>query len=123
MLVRWLNVSLAMLVMFAGLELSDQFGFLALSASFVLMLVVGVLVPIGIEHLVRGLRRLQPQLCSIYNPYFWWHERYWKLSGRRADTQASSTGRRSSRWSGVCSACGSAPGSSTTAAASSSGPW
>ncbi len=80
MLVRWLNISLAMIIMFAALELSDQFGFLALSAAFVLMLVVGLLVPIGIEHLVRGLKPLQPQLCSIYNPYMWRHERYWKLS-------------------------------------------
>jgi serine acetyltransferase len=22
---------------------------------------------------------LRPQYCSIYDPYFWWHERYWKL--------------------------------------------
>jgi non-ribosomal peptide synthetase-like protein len=44
------------------------------------MLVVGLLVPIGIECLGRGLKPLQPQLCSIYNPYFWFHERYWKMS-------------------------------------------
>ena len=80
MLVRWLNISLAMIIMFAALELSDQFGFLAVSASFAVMLVVGLLVPIGIERLARGLKPLQPQLCSIYNPYFWWHERYWKMS-------------------------------------------
>ncbi|WP_262104408.1 Pls/PosA family non-ribosomal peptide synthetase [Arthrobacter sp. Marseille-P9274] len=80
MLVRWLNVSLAMLIMFAALELSDMFGFLALSAGFVVTLVVGSLVPIGIERLTTGFRRLKPQLCSIYDPYFWWHERYWKMS-------------------------------------------
>jgi len=80
MLVRWLNVSLAMLIMFAALELSDMFGFLALSAGFVVTLVVGSLVPIGIERLTTGFRRLRPRLCSIYDPYFWWHERYWKMS-------------------------------------------
>ncbi|MFW3386610.1 UNVERIFIED_CONTAM: phosphopantetheine-binding protein [Kocuria sp. CPCC 205274] len=79
MLVRWLEASLGMLALFSALELSDRFGFLALSASFVVMLLVGFLVPIGIEHLVTGFRGLRPQLCSIYNPYFWWHERYWKL--------------------------------------------
>lgn len=78
MLVRWLNISLAMIIMFAALELSDQFGFLAVSASFAVMLVVGLLVPAGIERIVAR-RGLTPQLCSIYNPYFWWHERYWKL--------------------------------------------
>ncbi|MGF9664137.1 Pls/PosA family non-ribosomal peptide synthetase [Arthrobacter crystallopoietes] len=79
MLDRWLNATLAVLVMFAGVELSDQFGFLAFSGSFLLMLIVGVLAPIGIQHLVLGFRRLKPQLCSIYDPYFWWHERYWKV--------------------------------------------
>ncbi|MGW6173236.1 Pls/PosA family non-ribosomal peptide synthetase [Arthrobacter sp. NPDC055138] len=82
MLARWFNATVALLVMFAGLELTDQFGFLALSASFVVMLVLGVLVPIGLQHVATGFRRLQPQLCSIYNPYFWWHERYWKLQAQ-----------------------------------------
>ena len=27
-----------------------------------------------------AFRRLRPRFCSIYEPYFWWHERYWKLS-------------------------------------------
>jgi len=79
MLVRWLNMSLALIILFAGLELSDQFGSLALSASFVVMVPVGLLVPAGIEHIVTRSRRLRPRLCSIYNPYFWWHELYWKL--------------------------------------------
>ncbi|MFF0904388.1 UNVERIFIED_CONTAM: phosphopantetheine-binding protein [Kocuria sp. CPCC 205316] len=79
LLVRWLNASLAMVVAFAALEVSDRFGFLAFSASFVVMLLLGVLVPVGIEQIVTRSRALRPQLCSIYNPYFWWHERYWKL--------------------------------------------
>ena len=79
MLVRWFNASLALLVLMSGLEFYDQFGFLALSASYVVMLAVGVLVPAGIEHIVTRFRALRPQKCSIYNPYFWWHERYWKL--------------------------------------------
>ncbi|GAB2614530.1 hypothetical protein GCM10009696_20190 [Kocuria himachalensis] len=79
LLVRWLNASLAMVAAFAALELSDRFGVLAFSASFVMMLLIGVLVPIGIEQIVTRSRALQPQLCSIYRPYFWWHERYWKL--------------------------------------------
>jgi non-ribosomal peptide synthetase-like protein len=27
-----------------------------------------------------GFKRLKPQLASIYDQYFWWHERYWKLN-------------------------------------------
>jgi non-ribosomal peptide synthetase-like protein len=79
MLVRWLTASVGLLVTFAGLEFYDQFGALALSTSFVVLLVVDLLVAIGIEHLVRLFRPLEPRLCSIYHPYFWWHERYWKL--------------------------------------------
>ena len=33
-----------------------------------------------IERASTGFRRLRPQFCSIYEPYFWWHERFWKLS-------------------------------------------
>ena len=33
-----------------------------------------------VERLSTGFRALQPRFCSIYEPYFWWHERYWKLS-------------------------------------------
>ncbi|MHC5559992.1 Pls/PosA family non-ribosomal peptide synthetase [Kocuria sp. U4B] len=79
MLARWLEASLAMLAVLAAAELSDRFGFLAFSASFAVMLLISFLVPIGIERLVTRSRGLQPQLCSIYHPYFRWHERYWKL--------------------------------------------
>ena len=27
-----------------------------------------------------GFKRLKPKLVSIYDPYFWSHERYWKLT-------------------------------------------
>jgi non-ribosomal peptide synthetase-like protein len=31
-----------------------------------------------VERGVAGFRPLSPQFCSIYDRYFWWHERYWK---------------------------------------------
>lgn len=33
-----------------------------------------------VERLSTMFRPLEPQYCSIYEPYFWWHERYWKLA-------------------------------------------
>ena len=33
-----------------------------------------------VERLSTMFRPLQPQYCSIYDPYFWWHERFWKLA-------------------------------------------
>ncbi|MGH3900158.1 MAG: hypothetical protein ACRDTA_18340 [Pseudonocardiaceae bacterium] len=32
-----------------------------------------------IERAVAKFRPLRPQSCSIYEPYYWWHERLWKL--------------------------------------------
>ena len=32
-----------------------------------------------IERAANGFRDLTPQFCSIYDPYFWRHERLWKL--------------------------------------------
>jgi len=31
------------------------------------------------ERVVTGFRGLRPQFCSIYQPAFWEHERYWKV--------------------------------------------
>jgi non-ribosomal peptide synthetase-like protein len=33
-----------------------------------------------IERASLGFKRLTPKMVSIYDPYFWWHERHWKLS-------------------------------------------
>ena len=35
--------------------------------------------PSLVERSVMGFRRLKPQYCSIYDRYFWRHERLWKL--------------------------------------------
>ena len=43
-----------------------------------LLLTLGTLVLV--ERAATGFRPLQPRLCSIYEPYFWRHERFWKLT-------------------------------------------
>ena len=46
-------------------------------------LALGVLVTpvyfVLVERGLRAFRALQPQFCSIYDPYFWRHERLWKV--------------------------------------------
>jgi carbonic anhydrase/acetyltransferase-like protein (isoleucine patch superfamily) len=32
-----------------------------------------------VERVVTGFRALQPRFCSIYQPAFWEHERFWKV--------------------------------------------
>ena len=34
-----------------------------------------------LERALKGFRRLEPKYCSIYDPYFWRHERLWKVPG------------------------------------------
>ena len=43
------------------------------------LLVFRVLIMVLVERSVMGFRHLKPQYCSIYDPYFWRHERLWKL--------------------------------------------
>ena len=35
---------------------------------------------VTLERASLGFKRLEPKLASIYDPYFWFHERHWKLS-------------------------------------------
>jgi non-ribosomal peptide synthetase-like protein len=64
----------------AGLDLYDSIGAVAIALAGVLILVLRVLHFVVIERLSTMFRDLQPQYCSIYDAYFWWHERFWKLS-------------------------------------------
>ena len=54
-----------------------------------------------VERAAAGFRPLQPRFCSIYEPYFWWHERYWKMVA--PSTTRCSPGRRSRTSSPVAS--------------------
>jgi non-ribosomal peptide synthetase-like protein len=33
-----------------------------------------------VERVTTAVRALESRYCSIYDPYFWWHERFWKLA-------------------------------------------
>jgi non-ribosomal peptide synthetase-like protein len=52
-------------------------------AMYELALILALLIRTGYHVLMdRGstlFRSLQPQQCSIYDPYFWYHERFWKM--------------------------------------------
>jgi non-ribosomal peptide synthetase-like protein len=65
---------------FAGVELYGSIGAIAIALASVLVLVLRVLHFVLIERLSTRFRELQPREVSIYDPYFWWHERFWKLS-------------------------------------------
>ncbi|MET1064758.1 MAG: Pls/PosA family non-ribosomal peptide synthetase [Arthrobacter sp.] len=84
LLVRWiylfcLNVLFTVAAMYEP-TLSAPVMALSVVASVVFtVLYFGV-----VERAGAGFHDLRPQYCSIYDPYFWWHERFWKLSAGEA---------------------------------------
>jgi non-ribosomal peptide synthetase-like protein len=78
---RWLHVFLVIVFSLAAFDAYG--GFAQLQMAF--LLAVSVLItPVYFVLLERGIRRwrrLEPKYCSIYDPYFWRHERLWKVPG------------------------------------------
>ena len=58
----------------------DSLGAVAIALATALTLPFTVLYFGLVERAGAGFGTLRPRYCSIYDPYFWWHERYWKLS-------------------------------------------
>ncbi|AVH60390.1 MULTISPECIES: Pls/PosA family non-ribosomal peptide synthetase [Streptomyces] len=76
---RWLlsfaltAFGLATLTLYGALEHVAIAAFLALTLGF------SAVYYLLVERCIASFRALRPQLCSIYDPYFWWHERLWKV--------------------------------------------
>jgi non-ribosomal peptide synthetase-like protein len=77
---NWIMLSAAFVLGRAAFASYDSFGIFAFFAGVVALAAVGMAFIIVLEHAIMGFKRLKPQLASIYDPYFWWHERYWKLN-------------------------------------------
>jgi non-ribosomal peptide synthetase-like protein len=78
--VRWLYVLGVTVIALAAVDLYASLGAVAFAMASNLLLVLSVAYFVLVERAAGGFRALKPQYCSIYEPYFWWHERYWKLS-------------------------------------------
>ncbi len=52
----------------------------------------------ALEWVMLGFRRLQPRSCSIYDEYFWSHERFWKVLGLRPWIALAGTPLRGLGW-------------------------
>ncbi|WP_258053178.1 Pls/PosA family non-ribosomal peptide synthetase [Streptomyces sp. Ru73] len=76
---RWVHVFVLTVLALAAIELYGVVeqvlfaAYMALSIGF-----TGVYFAL-VERVILRFRPLRPQLCSIYEPYFWWHERLWKV--------------------------------------------
>jgi len=77
--VRWVHLlvitllAMAMWGLWRGSDIAGVAGWIVATMLFSLAYFIAV------ERAVMRFGSLRPQYCSIYDPYFWWHERYWKL--------------------------------------------
>jgi non-ribosomal peptide synthetase-like protein len=79
LLVRWILFFVVSSALFATADFYGALGALVIAGLGVFTFVFGVLYVVLVERIVTKFRPLKPQYCSIYDRYFWWHERYWKL--------------------------------------------
>jgi non-ribosomal peptide synthetase-like protein len=79
LLMRWANLFAIALITAVGFDLSSRFGVLPVAASMLVSVLFVTVYGALIERASTRFRPLRPQQCSIYDPYFWTHERYWKL--------------------------------------------
>lgn len=77
--IRWLHVFLLTVLSLVVTNLSSGYAELLVAAFLSLTLVVTALYHVLVERVFLKFGRLRPRLCSIYQPYFWWHERFWKV--------------------------------------------
>ncbi|MBA4864612.1 peptide synthetase [Streptomyces sp. PSKA54] len=79
LMVRWLYFFVLTVIALADVDLYDFFGQVLIAAFLVFSLAFTPVYFALVERAIVAFRGLQPQLCSIYDPYFWWHERLWKV--------------------------------------------
>ncbi|MEV6909769.1 Pls/PosA family non-ribosomal peptide synthetase [Amycolatopsis sp. NPDC051071] len=83
LLVHWVQLLGVLVIGTAASALHARFGFLAVGGGIVATLLFSVSFLVLAELGVQGFRSLRPRFCSIYDPVFWRHERFWKLSPGR----------------------------------------
>jgi non-ribosomal peptide synthetase-like protein len=80
---RWLHVFLVAVLALAAFDSYGGFAQLEMALLFAVSVMITPVYFVLVERLVRGFRPLQPQYCSIYDPYFWRHERLWKVPAEK----------------------------------------
>ncbi|MFF0968917.1 Pls/PosA family non-ribosomal peptide synthetase [Streptomyces sp. NPDC003703] len=79
LVLRWVQTAVLTAVGLVSVGLYGTLGHLVIGAYLALTLLVTTAHNILLERCLTRFRPLRPQLCSIYDPYFWWHERLWKV--------------------------------------------
>ncbi|MER7396424.1 Pls/PosA family non-ribosomal peptide synthetase [Streptomyces sp. NPDC000151] len=79
LLLRWVHVFVLTVFAVAAVELYGVAEQLLIAAYMALSIAFTTVYFGLLERAILRFRPLLPQLCSIYEPYFWWHERLWKV--------------------------------------------
>ena len=78
---RWLHLFLVTVFALAAFDAFGGFAQLQMAVLIALGVLITPVYFVLVERGMKGFRQLQPQYCSIYDPYFWRHERLWKVPG------------------------------------------
>jgi non-ribosomal peptide synthetase-like protein len=73
-------VFIVMVLYLAALDLWASLGAVVFALATVGIFVLTAGYNLLLDRLVRPFMALRPQGCSIYDPAFWGHERYWKIA-------------------------------------------
>jgi non-ribosomal peptide synthetase-like protein len=79
LLIRLFQFFVTMLLAAIALDLYGEYGMWAIVGAVIPAIVFNVVYPAFVERAVLGFQGLSPQNCSIYDEYFWGHERLWKV--------------------------------------------
>ena len=76
---RWVQVYALFVLMTVASSFHGQLGTVTVAGGVLAIMVFNALFGAFAERAVMGFRRLSPRFVSIYDPYFWRHERLWKM--------------------------------------------
>jgi len=79
LLSHWSFYFLLVLLWRVASSVHEPFGAPVFAVAAVVALLLRVVYFALVERASTGFRDLRPRHCSIYEPYFWFHERHWKL--------------------------------------------
>ncbi len=80
LLSRWMLLFATLVAWERALASYPRYGVLALCAAAAATSLAAVVFFALIERASLGFGDLKPKVVTIHDPYFWWHERHWKLS-------------------------------------------
>ncbi|WP_242909373.1 Pls/PosA family non-ribosomal peptide synthetase [Actinomadura terrae] len=80
--VRWFRLFCVTVLWLLAEEQFHADAAVGVMAGVVSTLLFGAAYGVLVERALLHFRSLEPRLCSIYDPYFWFHERLWKMGGQ-----------------------------------------